>query len=231
MRSQARRHSTFNPTRSSHSRPANQWPTEFDEYVSDPAKPVPFRARPIQPVGYTPNLSWVVWLVDDQREFSGRTDVLTYTRPTRSRHQSKSAASPSLTSSPPHPAPTRLGRQTHRRLPRRSRRPARYWAAISFAVSMDIFRGRYRESLDDTRSHRVQHAVQLQIRAAHREPRLPPRPQDHGAGAVKLVPSLRPKPADLCAEHLLRQTRRLSRKRPSVSTIPPRTPASSNSPS
>ena len=24
----------------------------FDEYVSDPAKPVPFRARPIQPVGY-----------------------------------------------------------------------------------------------------------------------------------------------------------------------------------
>ncbi|CAN5669941.1 CocE/NonD family hydrolase [soil metagenome] len=51
----------------------------FDEYVSDPAKPVPFRARPSQPVGYTPNLSWVRWLVDDQREFSGRTDVLSYT--------------------------------------------------------------------------------------------------------------------------------------------------------
>ena len=51
----------------------------FDEYVSDPAKPVPFRARPSQPIGYTTNLSWVRWLVDDQREFSGRTDVLTYT--------------------------------------------------------------------------------------------------------------------------------------------------------
>jgi uncharacterized protein len=50
----------------------------FDEYVSDPAKPVPFRARPSQPVGYEPPLSWVRWLVDDQREFSGRTDVLTY---------------------------------------------------------------------------------------------------------------------------------------------------------
>jgi putative CocE/NonD family hydrolase len=49
-----------------------------DAYVSDPAKPVPFRARPSQPVGYTPDLSWVRWLVDDQREFSGRTDVLTY---------------------------------------------------------------------------------------------------------------------------------------------------------
>jgi putative CocE/NonD family hydrolase len=52
--------------------------TAYDEYVSDPARPVPFRARPIQPIGYTPNLSWVRWLVDDQREFSGRTDVLTY---------------------------------------------------------------------------------------------------------------------------------------------------------
>lgn len=50
-----------------------------DEYVSDPAKPVPYRARPSQPIGYTENLSWVRWLVDDQREFSGRPDVLTYT--------------------------------------------------------------------------------------------------------------------------------------------------------
>jgi putative CocE/NonD family hydrolase len=54
-------------------------PNAFDEYVSDPAKPVPYRARPSQPIGYTPPLSWVRWLVDDQREFSGRTDVLTYT--------------------------------------------------------------------------------------------------------------------------------------------------------
>ncbi|HXS13309.1 MAG TPA: CocE/NonD family hydrolase [Acidobacteriaceae bacterium] len=52
---------------------------EFDEFVSDPAKPVPYRARPSQPIGYTPDLSWVRWLVDDQREFSGRPDVLTFT--------------------------------------------------------------------------------------------------------------------------------------------------------
>ncbi len=51
----------------------------FDEYVSDPAKPVPFRARPNQPIGYDPPLTWAQWLVDDQREDSGRTDVLTYT--------------------------------------------------------------------------------------------------------------------------------------------------------
>jgi putative CocE/NonD family hydrolase len=51
----------------------------FDEYVSDPAKPVPFRKRPIEPIGYEDEgLDWPQWLVDDQREASGRTDVLTY---------------------------------------------------------------------------------------------------------------------------------------------------------
>jgi hypothetical protein len=51
----------------------------FDEYISDPAKPVPYRARPSQPIGYDPPLTWPQWLVDDQREASGRTDVLAFT--------------------------------------------------------------------------------------------------------------------------------------------------------
>jgi putative CocE/NonD family hydrolase len=51
----------------------------FSEYVADPAQPVPFRARPIQPIGYDPGQTWEQWLVDDQREASGRTDVLTFT--------------------------------------------------------------------------------------------------------------------------------------------------------
>jgi len=50
----------------------------FEEYLSDPAKPVPFRARPIQPVGYEPGFTWHQWLVDDQREASGRTDVVAF---------------------------------------------------------------------------------------------------------------------------------------------------------
>jgi uncharacterized protein len=45
----------------------------YEEYVSDPAKPVPFRARPIDAS------SWSRWLVDDQREASGRPDVLVFT--------------------------------------------------------------------------------------------------------------------------------------------------------
>jgi putative CocE/NonD family hydrolase len=50
----------------------------FEEYVSDPAKPVPFRKRPIQTIGYDGGLTWPQWLVDDQREASGRTDVVTF---------------------------------------------------------------------------------------------------------------------------------------------------------
>jgi len=46
---------------------------DYEEYVSDPAKPVPYRARPIDAT------SWSRWLVDDQREASGRPDVLVYT--------------------------------------------------------------------------------------------------------------------------------------------------------
>ena len=45
----------------------------YEEYISDPAKPVPFRARPIDAS------SWSRWLVDDQREQSGRPDVLVFT--------------------------------------------------------------------------------------------------------------------------------------------------------
>jgi len=45
----------------------------YEEYISDPAKPVPYRARPID------GTSWSRWLVDDQREQSGRPDVLAFT--------------------------------------------------------------------------------------------------------------------------------------------------------
>ncbi|HEX4153588.1 MAG TPA: CocE/NonD family hydrolase [Steroidobacteraceae bacterium] len=51
----------------------------YSEYVSDPSRPVPFRARPIQPMGYAPGQTWSQWLTDDQREASGRTDVITFT--------------------------------------------------------------------------------------------------------------------------------------------------------
>jgi putative CocE/NonD family hydrolase len=49
----------------------------YDEYVSDPAKPVPYRARPAIAIG-APDSGWGDWLVDDQRQAASRTDVLVY---------------------------------------------------------------------------------------------------------------------------------------------------------
>lgn len=49
-----------------------------DTYVSDPAKPVTYRARPnLSP--WAQGSSWRTWLSDDQRFADGRPDVLTYT--------------------------------------------------------------------------------------------------------------------------------------------------------
>jgi putative CocE/NonD family hydrolase len=118
----------------------------FDEYVSDPAKPVPFRARPSQPVGYTPNLSWVRWLVDDQREFSGRPDVLVFT-------------------TDPLTEPLKISGEPIVNLVASTSGTDADWVVklidvypdevagqpelggYQLPISMDIFRGRYRESL------------------------------------------------------------------------------------
>jgi uncharacterized protein len=50
---------------------------QYAEYVSDPAKPVPYRVRPVLAM-YNADSSWRRWMVDDQRPFSDRTDVLTF---------------------------------------------------------------------------------------------------------------------------------------------------------
>jgi uncharacterized protein len=119
----------------------------FQEYVSDPAKPVPFHARPIVPNSFDKGQSWREWLVTDQREASGRTDVAVFrsevlTAPVKISGQpiANLIASTSGTDSdwvvkvidvyPPEVAgqPNMGGYQ--------------------LAISMDIFRGRYRESLE-----------------------------------------------------------------------------------
>src|ERR1043166_1575835 len=50
----------------------------YDKFVSAPAKPVPFRVRPIQSVDYTKPATWSEWLVDDQRNASSRPDVISF---------------------------------------------------------------------------------------------------------------------------------------------------------
>jgi uncharacterized protein len=119
----------------------------FDAYVSDPAKPVPFRARPIQPIGYDNGLTWPNWLADDQREASGRTDVLVFT-------------SDILT------APVKISGQPMANLVASTSGTDSDWVVkvidvypgevagqpkmggYQWMISADIFRGRYRESLE-----------------------------------------------------------------------------------
>jgi putative CocE/NonD family hydrolase len=49
-----------------------------DSYVSDPAKPVPFEPTPLR---FSDHPSWASWLVQDQRFVSTRPDVLSYQTP------------------------------------------------------------------------------------------------------------------------------------------------------
>jgi putative CocE/NonD family hydrolase len=115
----------------------------FDEYVSDPAKPVPYIPRPVQ---FADRGAWQRWLLTDQRSAADRTDVLTYTSEvlTAPVHIGGAPlvnlfASTSGTDSdwvvklidvyPDEvPASPRMG-------------------GYQLPVAMDIFRGRYRESL------------------------------------------------------------------------------------
>jgi uncharacterized protein len=53
---------------------------KYDEYVSDPAKPVPYRLRPTLSSS-APDATWGEWLVDDQRNAAARPDVLAYETP------------------------------------------------------------------------------------------------------------------------------------------------------
>jgi uncharacterized protein len=51
---------------------------EFDSYVSDPAHPVPYRKRPIEPTYFRLGSGWSAWLTEDQRFVANRPDVLVW---------------------------------------------------------------------------------------------------------------------------------------------------------
>src|SRR5207249_8027408 len=131
----------------------------WDEYTSDPAQPVPFRARPIQPVGYGNGFTWSQWLVDDQREESGRPDVLAF-------------VSDVLTS------PLKISGQPSANLIASTSGTDSDWVVkvidvypdevagdakmggYQLMVSADIFRGRYRESLETAKPIAADKALQ-----------------------------------------------------------------------
>jgi putative CocE/NonD family hydrolase len=121
--------------------------TPFDEYISDPAKPVPFRARPSQPMGYENGLTWSQWLVDDQREASGRPDVLVYTSNLLTAHV-KISGQPiaSLLASTSGTDSDWVVKLIDVYPDEVAGQPA--MGGYQLMISADIFRGRYRESLE-----------------------------------------------------------------------------------
>ncbi len=60
--------------------PMGQYDEVAAAYVADPANPVPYRARPIQPT-YGDGSKWRTWLAEDQRFVSGRKDVASFQTP------------------------------------------------------------------------------------------------------------------------------------------------------
>ncbi len=118
----------------------------FDEYVSDPAHPVPFRARPIQPIGYGA-LTWPQWLVDDQREASGRNDVLTYvSEPLTASLKISGAPEVNLMASTSGTDSDWVVKLIDVYPDQVAEQPE--MGGYQLAVSMDILRGRYREGFN-----------------------------------------------------------------------------------
>jgi uncharacterized protein len=115
----------------------------FDEYVSDPAKPVPYIPRPVR---FADREAWRRWLLADQRFVDGRPDVLTYTSDVLA-------------------APVHIGGAPLVNLYASTSGSDADWVVklidvypdevtddapmggYQLGVAMDIFRGRYRESL------------------------------------------------------------------------------------
>ena len=116
----------------------------FDEYVSDPAKPVPYLPRPVR---FADSSAWHWWLVSDQRSVADRPDVMVYTtdaltKPIRLAGAPQVSLYASTTGSDAdwvvklidvypdeNPAQPELG-------------------GYQLPLAMDIFRGRYRDSLE-----------------------------------------------------------------------------------
>jgi len=124
--------------------PASPGAATYDEYVSDPAKPVPYIPRPVH---FDDAEAWRRWLVTDQRSAVDRPDVLSYVTPPLTEAVRISGApvvnlvaSTSGTDSDwvvklidvypdEYPSQPEMG-------------------GYQLGIAMDIFRGRYRESFE-----------------------------------------------------------------------------------
>jgi putative CocE/NonD family hydrolase len=131
----------------------------YDEYVSDPAKPVPYIPRPMK---FGDRDKWTPWLLTDQRAVADRTDVLSYV-------------------SEPLTAPLKIAGVPKVNLTASTSGSDSDWVVklidvfpdevpsqpelggYQLAVGMDIFRGRYRESFSDPKALKANAPLKYQF--------------------------------------------------------------------
>jgi len=134
----------------------------FDEYLADPAKPVPYRVRPTLTSGAAES-TWGEWLMDDQRQAASRPDVLVY-------------------ETEPLTAPLRVAGEPWARLFASTTGsdvdwvvklidvwPAEYpddpkMGGYQQMISADIFRGRFREDFSKPKAIEPNKALEYRIR-------------------------------------------------------------------
>ena len=115
-----------------------------DSYVSDPAKPIPYVTRPVR---FADSARWRQWLVTDQRTAADRNDVLAYQGPVLTAPVRISGAPiadlHAATSGTDVDWVVKLIDVYPDEVPSQPE-----MGGYQLAVSMDIFRGRYRESFE-----------------------------------------------------------------------------------
>ena len=120
----------------------------YDEYVSDPAKPVPYQPRPVR---FADAQAWWRWLVSDQRGFSDRTDVLSYETPVLTEPVRISGAPVvnlvASTSGTDSDWVVKLIDVYPDEFPSQPE-----MGGYELGIGMDIFRGRYRQGFDEPKA-------------------------------------------------------------------------------
>jgi hypothetical protein len=116
----------------------------YDEYVSDPAKPVPYQPRPVR---FANGDEWRRWLLMDQRSVADRPDVLTYVTPPP-REPVRISGAPivnlvAATSGTDSDWVVKLIDVYPDEVPSQPE-----MGGYELNIAMDIFRGRYRESFE-----------------------------------------------------------------------------------
>ena len=117
---------------------------DYDEYVSDPSKPVPYLPRPIT---FSDGDAWRRWLLVDQRFVADRTDVLSYTTPVLTEPLRVSGAPlVNLVASTSGTDSDWVVKLIDVYPDQEPSRPE--MGGYELNIAMDIFRGRYRESFE-----------------------------------------------------------------------------------